>query len=305
MSALAEIIGDFEQYLAPERYLIFEGGGITEQVGTSSPKPITLFLFNDAIAMASKKSRMVLSSSSKRLNLERFWLLKEAALSEVSDSKSIQNAFKLTRGGEYVLLQAETATGKRLWMQQIAKTQTALEHSGAASTTKSPTLTPATSSPRRGSPLLVPPERQQKHRRISSTASSRKEKILGKVDPEKIKELAIDLDELHSEIDQCDYEKAVEIIDKIKFELGQLDNQLPIVHQLGEKLRKLVLKAAECLYHEITDPIISREVMARFIQFLIVLGFADEARDKFLASRSEAIKDRLKYQLVVVTLKFD
>jgi hypothetical protein len=52
---------------------------------------------------------------------------------------------------------------------------------------------------------------------------------------------------------------------------------------------------ANYLYHEISDLIIGKEAMSKHIQRLVVLGFPDEAREKFLAARSDFIKERTKY----------
>jgi hypothetical protein len=88
MTALVDVIADFEKYLTPNRHLILEGGGLSEQAGHSTFKPITLYLFNDSVAMASKKARLVLSSAAKKLTLERLWLLNEVSVMDLPDTKS-------------------------------------------------------------------------------------------------------------------------------------------------------------------------------------------------------------------------
>lgn len=324
MESLTETIADFEKYLSPDRYLIFEGGGISEQASGMglSAKSITLYLFNDAIAMASKKTRMVLAGSSRRLVLERFWPLSELLITDVPDTKSLTNAFKVARSGENVLLQAETATGKRLWLQQIIKTQKALEGSaGEGGSRERNPLVSRTASPM---PLLPPTSPKgagetsisggvssgagvsgKIHKRTKSKGASGSEPTItaafsgggAALSPEAMDKLSLltsQLDTLNAEVDRCNYEAAAELVDKVKFELDQMDGRVSLVHRLGERLSTLVNKLAAYLYHEITDLIISKENMAKYIQLLVVLGFPDEAREKFLAARSDFIRERTK-----------
>lgn len=327
MASLTETIADFDKYLSPDRYLIFEGGGISEQASGMglSAKSITLYLFNDAIAMASKKTRMVLAGSGRRLVLERFWPLSGLLITDVPDTKSLTNAFKVTRGGENVLLQAETATGKRLWLQQIIKTQKALEGSsgeGGSGRERNPLVS------RTASPMPLPPlpptsptntasettisgigpgssASGKTHKRTKSkgapgsdtTATATVGSGCAALSPESMEKLSLltsQLDTLNAEVDRCNYEAASELADKVKFELDQMDGRVSLVHRLSERLCTLVSKLAAYLYHEITDLIISKEHMAKYIQLLVVLGFQDEAREKFLAARSDFIRERTK-----------
>ena len=292
MLALAENISDFSKYVTEDRYLIFEGGGLTERIGTSAPKQITLYLFNDALIMVVKKSRLAISTSTKRLTVERFWPLAETTISDVADSKNLTNAFKVSREGEHILLQAETVHGKRLWLQQISKTIEALQAEPSLPVVKSPI--PALRSPAGESPH----HSDAIHKRYSSTdtfSTTKKTSEQVEVSPERIDFLMSLLDRLNGDIACCTYEAAAEMVDKIKFELSQLDPRLPAVHQLKNRLDTHITKLTGYLYHEITDLIISKEEMSRFIQLLILLGFADEAKEKFLAARSDFIKESLKY----------
>jgi len=292
MLALAENISDFSKYVVEDRYLIFEGGGLTERVGTSTPKQLTLYLFNDALAMVVKKSRLALSTSTKRLTVERFWPLAETSISDVADSKSITNAFKVSRGGEHILLQAETVHGKRLWLQQISKSIEALQAEPSLSIARSPV--PALRSSARGSPRPSGAS-HKRHPFGDALPMTKKTNEQAEISPERIDSLMSLLDRLNGDIACCAYETAAEMVDKIKFELGQPDPRLPAVHQLKNRLDAHIAKLTGYLYHEITDLIISKEEMARFIQLLVLLGFADEAKEKFLAARSDFIKESLKY----------
>lgn len=103
------------------------------------------------------------------------------------------------------------------------------------------------------------------------------------------------LDRLGEAIAICQYDAAVELVDKVKYELAQMDSRAPSHYFLDQKLRQQVVKLAGFLNYAISDPIISRDAMSRHVQRLVVLGFPDEAREKFLAARSDAIRARLKH----------
>lgn len=103
------------------------------------------------------------------------------------------------------------------------------------------------------------------------------------------------LDRLNEETDKCLYDKAVELVDKIKYELALMDSRSPSVYQLKTRLQSQVTKLADFLYHEISDLIIGKEAMSQHVQRLVVLGFPDEAREKFLAARSDFIRERVKH----------
>lgn len=70
------------------RHVILEGGNFREMIGTLNLKPITVYLLNDALVMASKKKTLVLSSSTKKWMLDRFWSLSKVTVTDLPDTKS-------------------------------------------------------------------------------------------------------------------------------------------------------------------------------------------------------------------------
>lgn len=210
-------------------------------------------------------------------------------------------------GGESILLQAETPTGKRLWLQQITKAQKSLNLEEERPSTPKPVVPslPSTSpmtGPKPASPRPKSPSgKELGHRRKTSAISigaKKNESIITTIIPdiplEKQNTMMILLDRLNRETDRCMYDAAVETVDKIKYELAQMDPRAPTLHNLQQRLTEKVSKLAGYLYHEIADLIIGKEVMSQHIQRLVVLGFPDEAREKFLAARSDFIRERTK-----------
>lgn len=214
------------------------------------------------------------------------------------------NAIKIVKDGEQVILQCETAAGKKLWLEQLKKAQTSL-------TTPMQSASPHPRDADRGVPSISHPTQPSSptrprspngHRRRASNLSA-----VGKKQPSEpsshISDLPSDkfsqmmgyLDELNEETDKCHYDKAVETVDKIKYELAQMDPRAPSLHTLTQRLQTQVNKLSNYLYHEIADLIIGKDAMSSHIQRLVVLGFPDEAREKFLAARSDFIKERTKH----------
>lgn len=211
------------------------------------------------------------------------------------------NAIKVLKDDEYVILLADTPSAKRIWIQQMQKSQRMLNGDTAsplASPLKLPQQTPLrVPSPQalmKPSPTMssfASPQRKQ------STATRRVDPSSGYSDipGHKISTLMSLLDRLNEETDKCLYDKAVELVDKIKYELAQMDPRSTTVCQLKTRLQTQVMKLAEFLYHEISDLIIGKDTMSQHVQRLVVLGFPDEAREKFLAARSDFIRERVKH----------
>lgn len=68
--------------------MILEGGNFREMVGVANFKPITVYLLNDALVMASKKKTRLVSSATKKWTLDRFWTLGNITVTDLPDSKS-------------------------------------------------------------------------------------------------------------------------------------------------------------------------------------------------------------------------
>jgi hypothetical protein len=83
----------------------------------------------------------------------------------------------------------------------------------------------------------------------------------------------------------------------VKFDFERIDFTSPLVHSLKGKYLEMRSQLASYIFMEISDNLISRSRMSGHIQNLIVLGFVEEARERFLVSRSELIKEKtLKIQ---------
>lgn len=206
------------------------------------------------------------------------------------------------RNSDTVLLLADTPSAKRLWLQQMIKAQRV----GMGGTiSSSPTASP---SALRSPPSLAKEEvvvataadaEDALQRRSSGLAQKRPGTAPAMptldIPPETIATMMALLDRLGEAIAICQYDSAVELVDKVKYELAQMDPRAPSHYYLEQKLRQQVSKLASFLNHAISDPIISRDAMSRHVQRLVVLGFPDEARENFLAARSDAIRTRLKH----------
>lgn len=319
MAALCDLISDFSKYITPNRYLLLEGGSITEHTSTGNPKPVTLFLFNDAVITASKRSRLGLSTSGKKLSLDHFWPLSECSISDISDSSSVKNAFRISRDDESSVLVAESGSSKRLWLQQLLQAQKLLNapsapapeaffgkdpdtasirslgipSRNAASPLKRQAGSPRPDSPANKSILGTPRMRTATAGSISKFTMAPTLNAI-EVPEEVLKKVANILDNLDEYIATSQYDAAVEMVDQAKYELNQFDQKSPSLTRLYIQLNKQVEKLASYLYHEISLVTISRDAMSRHIQRLVVLGLAREAREKFLASRSELIRDKMR-----------
>lgn len=296
MLELYETIAGFEwSLLSPKRYVVFEGTGITEIVENHQPKYVTLFLFNDALATASKITGITFSSSlaSKRLALDRFWSLEDIQIVDLPDTKSVQNSFKIIKTDEIVLFVAENDTAKRLWMQQIIKTIANLKIKPNSETSIYPSS------------------------KVESAQADRNEfagmfhKSRGPTLSEEVYQmLTSDLSLISERTCLCDFEGAVQLVDKVRFELSSVKNEDHKFDSIGhnyeesveisnyelckDKLEHEIDILASFLNHELMHPMLSKDECSTYVRLLFVLGRGEEASERFLASRSELIKDRVK-----------
>lgn len=328
MNTLCEMITDFEKHHNPakdSRYLILEGSSITEHSSTNSPKSITLFLFNDALVTATKKPRLAISTSAKKLSLLHFWPLSELVVTDIPDSKHLTNAFRITRttgssgvgvgGGESIVLVTETASSKRLWMQQIIRTQKSSILDRERETIKDdsssihsrPKSIRAESpikarSPRPDSPRVTP------SRMRSGTAGSISLRPLSPPallaeNHEWVERVSSLLDALAEAIATSQYDVAVEQVDQIKYELAQTDQRSPLVARFRSNLQENITRLTSYLCHEIASPTATKNSVAAHIQRLVVLGMAREARETFLASRTDTIKEKVRQVRLIGDIK--
>ena len=200
---------------------------------------------------------------------------------------------KLSLDGESIHLFAETLSAKRLWLQQMQKIQSAIKESKKEN--NADLLLAPTPQTTQRIDLSVRPSTPQ----TSSVATlAKRGSTRGpsyEISNEKYESLLSILDQLNENINRCSYDSAVEIVDKLKYELANLDPRSASVSQIQMKLQKQCARLKDFLCHEISDLIIGKDSMTEHVQRLVVLGYPDEAREKFLAARSKFIHERIKH----------
>lgn len=83
----------------------------------------------------------------------------------------------------------------------------------------------------------------------------------------------------------------------VKFDFDTIVFSSALVNTLKARFNELKNQLASFLFIEISDPLVSHSKMIDFIQKLIVLGYVEDARERFFIGRSESIKGKtLKIQ---------
>ena len=83
----------------------------------------------------------------------------------------------------------------------------------------------------------------------------------------------------------------------VKFDFDKINFTSPLINSLKIKFMESKNQLASFLFIEISDSLINKSKMVSHIRKLIILGFIEEARERFFISRSELIKSKtLKIQ---------
>lgn len=78
----------------------------------------------------------------------------------------------------------------------------------------------------------------------------------------------------------------------VKFDFDKIDFTSPLVNSMKIKFESLKNQLASFLFLEISDSLITQAKMSDYIEKLVVLGFIEEAKERFLMNRSELIKTK-------------
>lgn len=154
------------------------------------------------------------------------------------------------------------------------------------------------------------------HRRTASVATSgdtaRRSLDPGtdqpEIAPEKAAMLQDNLEDLSEAISRTKYDEAVEQIDRgkrtahslvscvslVQHELSLVNYSSPVVNSLRMRLEECTQLLVGYIFRELSDPLINRDRLAGHVQRLIVLGYAEEAKERFLVGRSELIKAKAR-----------
>lgn len=289
--------------------------------GGREPKPVTLLLFNDSIASASKKStgsniQSIANLSSRisslqpgreqRLSVDFIVPFGELSIqggSDTSDEISLmRNKTELV-----ALLQFDSSTSKKLWVDQIRKAMISYKMEEAV---KNSTLNLQLAKERhaRKTTKTRAAVASAGHRRAASSTVHKKAAELASLSAtpdlplDKYNRIMYMLDDLHETASIRHYDEAVEFVDQVKFNLTQLDATFigsPRMHALREELESNQQMLADYLLKEISCLLISKKEMVHFIQLLSVLGYADQARERFLSARSDFIRKKAKYCFIL------
>lgn len=275
-------------------------------------KPVAFYLFQDAVMVASKRQqqrfKVNLGSAAgtpagkKPYSLERFYSLPALAVQDVAESEVYRNCLKLTveGGGDLegpLILQTESPAAKKHWLETLTKAKRALQ-----------------SIERIGTPAAVAeePKFSRRQRLKSPTAATPKPEddlLIFDVSNEKYDQLVRLLDSLNEHTSLAQYQEAVAFADRIRLDLADIGKEADAIlkgskeHRWSPRLRRLQRqweglhrKLMEYLFTEIGHPLIEKAALVEAVQWLIILGFADEAREYFLTLQSETIRYRQRYE---------
>eukprot|EP01102_Stenamoeba_stenopodia_P021296 TRINITY_DN854_c0_g2_i3.p1 TRINITY_DN854_c0_g2~~TRINITY_DN854_c0_g2_i3.p1 ORF type:complete len:157 (-),score=24.02 TRINITY_DN854_c0_g2_i3:89-559(-) len=106
--------------IAPSRTFVREGN-MKVAVGREKPQPRQVYLFNDMILIA--RARTSSSKDKKKTSTMYYcraqFLLQQAKLVNVSDTKNIQHAFELHCSGKVAVLVCSDEQEKNAWLKEI------------------------------------------------------------------------------------------------------------------------------------------------------------------------------------------
>lgn len=268
-TGLAELHGSIEALQSRPLYTIILSDSVIfcrqeAPSGSRSPKKIIGTLFGRS------------SSPTKRiedkLQIEKYLPFQATTLFDIADSKHVQNCIKLkstavpdlgTRA-ESVLLNA--GSEKSAWMDAF-KAVIDQFRSASKSAASRPHIEP------------IKPVVPMKSEKIEVQARQ------GKATRMLIEQL---FDELARAREVCAYDAAIEVIDKLNYQLQEQPSP-EFKLRLADQVQLLV----RYLLHEVSLPIVSRVRLVWCIRNLLVLQNADSARDCFFGARSNLIESRL------------
>lgn len=295
---------------ATGRYIVFETGGGDVQMamgtvagGKNAAKPISLYVLNDGLMATGKKaSRNPLGQTSKRKSIVEIWLpFTELHYEDVKSTEV--NALKI-RGDDtdhsWILIFESLAT-KRLWLDQIKRAVIAFKMEEAASNAtlhlqpvKERFVKKATRSGL---------ARASGHRRAASSTAARKAAEHAVASAAATADLPDDrhrsllgmLDGLQQASALRAYDEATELMMQVEFNLEQLVaagfGDAPRLHSVRKALDSSRRELANLLLTEIACPLAKREDTVKYVQILHVLHYQDAARERFLAARSQVIRN--------------
>lgn len=314
INRILEHVSDLDEYLSEStgRHIVFEGVDVRYNSSAGkSAKAIYFYLLNDSVLATSKKaSRNPLGNSGKRkYGLE--FCLDYSELSFEDVKEPIQDAngktlfgIKLSKGKTEPVgtIMLESAANKKLYFDQLKKAVIGYKMEEAA----------------RNSTLHLQPvkERYVKkanrsslaaragHRRAASSSAHRKAAEhavatagLSDVSDEMYSKLLYFLDDLDQASSLRKYNEATDLVEQVAFNLNQISVSLsdsPRLHSIRQGLEAKKRRLAELLLAEISSFLVSRDETVKYVQLLLVLGYTDAARERFLTARSDQLRKDMR-----------
>lgn len=314
-------------YLIPEALRIVEGSRAVLLESTTMAvylekqwKPAQIWLLSNGVLIASRKAKVSLTQGVRhKLTFERFYGVEGLLISNVKDTADLQNCFKIKNSENgSVFLHTETDEVKTNMMEMIQKA--IQDHQEGQERDTRVHFEAKDSNGGVAGILLSKTETSKSHRRTSSACTSGTNNRSSLYDscfdhqelsPDAVNSFEKTLEDLSEALCCTNYQLALDITEKrnilimiyfahtclVRYDFDKIDFNSQLVNSLRTRFSDLRHQLASYLFIEISDSLISKTKMIEHIQKLIVLGFTEESRERFLISRSELIKAKtLKIQ---------
>jgi hypothetical protein len=311
---IMDTVAGLEEFLGGDsRYLVFEGAENTTSLpGGKAPRPVNLYLFNDSIIAASKKSGTHASSrmsktfadpsaAKPKLALEFMLMFTGLAFEGAAEANNDLTLTHADAPKGSIIIQFDSPSTKKLWVDQLKKAIITFKMEEAVKRSALLNVNPLkerqvkkafkTTLHRRGASMTSASVVQKK------TAAEKSHSQTTDLPVERYNKIMYALDDLHETTATRKYDDAVQLVDQIKSNLDHLDATYigsPRLHKLREELEDNKGVLAEYLLREISKILISKKETIHFIQILSHLGYTDQAREQFLSARSDFIRKKAK-----------
>ncbi|RUP43284.1 hypothetical protein BC936DRAFT_137393 [Jimgerdemannia flammicorona] len=303
MQALWEGVEGSQKFVPflPNRHIVKESGNFVE-LNPSNFKPkqgIHLFLLSDCLLVATRKKRTM--SSKLKLVAEQCWPLNEIAVIDIKDSPDIVNAFKVIKNSETFYYRAEKLDDKTGFLVMVkrntdemmeekrrqrdamrAKTESVMIIAGSETNDLRNNLSKVARKP------LPPPPAPFRGGNEDEDAP---EKSMSAVDMRWMANLP---DELDVCIAQREFEAAVAYVENARSILSAHGGDSAKLEAIRREIDRYVDRLCTAISRDLSHPLLTKVQFQRNCTWLLRLDLGEEAREVFMAARTNVIKQRTR-----------
>lgn len=307
LKRITDLVPEALKYVEETKFVLMESSTMAIYL-EKQWKPAQIWLLSNGCLIASRKAKVSLTQGVRhKLTFERFYHVDALQISDVKDTADLENCFKLknVENGS-IFLHTESEEEKSNLMQLIQKI--IQDHLDQQQQTKPSDL---------AGKLFKTEANKSTHRRTSSACTSGTVSRPSLYDscfdhqelsPDSFNNFEKTLEDLSEALSCTNYDYAIDLVEKrknteffdifnmffvVKFDFDKVNFTSPLVNSLKIKFNELRNQLASFLFIEISDPLINQTKMVAHIQKLIILGFIEEARERFFISQSELIKAKM------------